>query len=389
MTISVMPEIKTYGKKFKKSSQPMDSLGSIFKKRRAELRERESRQAELRERESRKNEMKSLFDTAVEELEIHLDQNSENDFLESLERKVYSGGSLDDYYKEVAKLDALKWLERHREEVLDLRLPSVIVLAIQYNLSAQPKILTKFHEDATRLLEPIKKPEKRDIEKPAQEVKRARKDNTGREPSGESASASDEDVLKKDVTKNGKIRKNDNLKGLKIGRRRAKTWVSEDGKTRKDFAVKKPEGEKGTIFSILEKSDNGKWAEPSEYNMELERVFGVIRIKQTKQRRPHYYYQNNDDLKKYLAAVDYWTKQVQKQANSTDKPSWSVNLNQKGVALKERAYYTPFIKTIEGQSVKITYVNKKGEVVSENFIMENAPVPEARFVTAEDILGED
>ena len=161
------------------SSQPVEPLEAFFKPELAEADE-----------ESKKESMKRYFDIAYDGLKSDLNGLNRENFLVSLEIEVYKRGDLEQYYENLAKLDALYWLDRHQNELLKLKLPPTIELSIDYQFSAEPETLITFYNDATRLLKPPKTPGVRGREQDSKPGKKQgiKKSKLQKEPSGAPAS---------------------------------------------------------------------------------------------------------------------------------------------------------------------------------------------------------
>jgi len=367
-------------------SQQLPSLGADFD---IELREAEEGDAKTLQLQLKKTAMEGSYNKAVEALTRALEGFNKKQFLKTLEENVlYEGGDLSVFYQELAKLDALNWLKRHKNELLKLELPLAIELSINYQRNAQPETLITFYDEATRLLEPPKKTGARSSSETSQKKKRRRKEEETSEISSGVPASVNKDALQEAVKSNEAIRKDYAERADFLGRHAEPAdflgkhrWFSEDGETKQVFIVSEPEPRQ-TKFNVKERSDDA----PEEPNVELEQVFGAIRMKLTKDRKSRVFFRTKKDAKIYRGAKVYWENQVQKEAGLTGKPSWGdKNFNVKGVtiSLPERAYHTPWIKKENDQEATITYVTKGGGVDTKSFPKKNANVPGAG------LLGQD
>jgi hypothetical protein len=363
---------------------------------------REARSNRLKKEEDKlkKITMEKDYDTAYKQLQHALGGKNGSEFLGYLEDMVYDGeGSLDDYYKEVAKLDALKWLDRHKESVLDLNLPDKIVLTFPYDFASQPEILTEFFNNAKTLVEGGNSfGKRRGSETPSKETagtKRQRK----KEKKTRGRPSVNEDALQEAVKSNQPIRTVYAELGDFLGRHadpedflRKHHWFSGGGE-KQVFKVSKPTARGQKKFNIEERLEDEKdYKVPEEKNVELDQVFGVIRMKLWQEMNSRVFFRFKEDPEIYRVAKVYWEKRVQEEANSKAKPSWSDNYNVTGVkiSLQNRAYHTPWIKKDNDKEVTITYVTKGGEVDTQTFPKIDANVSEAKPVGADemgDLLG--
>jgi hypothetical protein len=382
-------------------SQQMPFLGPVFD---IELGKAEEGDAKTLQLQLKKTAMEELYNKAVGALTQALGGFNKEQFLKSLEENVlYEGGDLSVFYQELAKLDALNWLERHQNELLELELPLAIELSINYQRNAQPETLITFYTKARELIEPPKKTGARSREQDSErkkepKLKKSRpqkgplgapapfeKSERRQEPSDAPAPASD-DFQKEAVKGNGKTNKaNFAERGLKYGSRREKKWVKLGDREEASFAFKRPKsGARDTTDTAVYTWDGVGYTVNT--GVVLDQVFGVNRIttpSPVQGQKRGVYFENDENLERYQRARKYWEEEVKEKSGSA-RANW--NPANPGVQLTERAYNTPYSAAPkEGLNQTYHYVRTDGELTSATKQEKDAPKTTGGEATSSDL----
>lgn len=362
----------------------------------------------------KRDEMEKLFNKAYEALREDVDEESGKDFIRRIEEEYHADGNLISYYRKLAKLDALKWMKRHKAHLLDdLKPPDGITLSILYDSDSdvQPEALDDFFTQAHALVrEGLPEKRRREEQQQQQQQQRRRQQdedegsgwistkNHSKRQKGEnekvdkvyvSAGTKEkkgvevDQEYKEEVIKNAKITNTRKFldEGLKFDERQTWITVTENKKLRNRYfefrqfrnqdAKRQSRNPKIDIFTTRKKGGRLKRVEDAPISSYLERVFGVFRVvlskKATDKDNTQAYFRNKEELQKYEAAHAYWEKMV-------GGSFWG---QKPGGVGKLAAHHTPYdIYRGEGAE-KITYVSKEkgqeGEIVTIEIQKDDAP----------------